>query len=139
MIRSRSLPFVLLIALCSALAAAQGPKGIAYVEAPERAAGVCVAGSPDKGFACARERCAEPGVPGNECLRRAWCYPAGWSVDMFLQDRNGIHWHEFTCGLPSRELAQALAKLKCEPTHAERYIECTPVRYFDPDGREIAP
>jgi len=71
MVRHRSLPFVLLVALCSALATAQGPKGIAYVEAPERAAGVCVAGSPDKGFACARERCAESGIPGNECLRRA--------------------------------------------------------------------
>ena len=139
MVRSYSLLVGLLLALGSTWVAAQGPKGIAYVEAPERSAGVCVAGSPEKGFACARNRCAESGVPGNECLRRAWCYPAGWSVVMFLQDRNGIHWHEFTCGLASQELAQALARLKCEPKHAATYIECTPVRYFDPDGREIAP
>jgi len=139
MVRSCALLVGLLLALGSTWVAAQGPKGIAYVEAPERSAGVCVAGSPEKGFACARNRCAESGVPGNECLRRAWCYPAGWSVDMFLQDRNGIHWHEFTCGLASQELAQALARLKCEPKHAAAYIECTPVRYFDPDGREIAP
>ena len=123
----------------SVLAVAAGPAGIAYVEAPEQAAATCVAGSPDRAFACAREKCAAEGVPARNCLRVTWCFPAGWSVDVFMQNRDGFHWHEFTCGLPSREHAERLAALHCDRVLAPELLECTPVRFFDPEGREFAP
>lgn len=123
----------------SVLAGASGPTGIAYVEAPEQAAATCVAGNPDRAFACAREKCAAEGVAARDCLRVAWCFPAGWSVDVFMQNRDGFHWHEFTCGLPSREHAERLAALQCDRALSPELLECTPVRFFDPDGRELPP
>lgn len=123
----------------TALAAASGPVGIAYVEAPERAAATCVAANPDRAFACAREKCVAEGVAGRDCLRVAWCFPAGWSVDVFMQNRDGFHWHEFTCGLGSREHAERLAALQCDRALAPELLECTAVRFFDPEGRELPP
>jgi hypothetical protein len=118
---------------------ADGPNGIAFVEAPERSGGYCVGKSPDQAFACAREKCAVDGVKPAECLRRAWCYPAGWTVDVFLQHKEGPHWHEYSCGWDSREAAVKAAGLKCDKALRPYLIDCTPVRFFDPDGNESRP
>ncbi|WP_333666622.1 hypothetical protein [Parvibaculum sp.] len=113
-----------------------GTGGIAFVQAPEQSSGVCAAGNPDKGFACAREKCTEGGAAAGDCLRVAWCYPAGWSVDVFMQHREGPHWHDYSCGWASREAALQAAKVKCDPAFAEALIECTAVMLWTPEGVE---
>ncbi len=117
--------------------AQQGPVGIAFAEAPEMASGVCTAGDPDAGFACARQKCVEGGAEAGDCLRVAWCYPSGWSVDVFMQHREGPHWHEYSCGWASREAALKAAEVRCDPSFNEYLIECTPVRLWDPQGSEL--
>lgn len=121
------------------LALADGPLGIAFVEAPERSGGYCVGRSPDQAFACARARCAVDGVQSSECQRRAWCYPAGWTVDVFLQHREGPHWHEYSCGWDSLESAKKAVGVKCDSQLRPYLIECAAVRYIDPEGTEQAP
>ena len=123
----------------SVVARADGPNGIAFVEAPERSGGHCVGKTPDQAFACARAKCAVDGVQATDCLRRAWCYPAGWSVDVFVQHREGPHWHEFSCGWDSREAAVRAAELKCDKAVRPYLIDCAAVRFFDPDGNESRP
>ena len=79
--------------LCVSTAAeAAGPTGIAFVYAPEMGSGVCTGGTPEKAFACAREKCIREGGNMPACKRIAWCFPARWSVDVFLQNADGFHW-----------------------------------------------
>lgn len=130
------------LALClaaSAPAGAEGPVGIAHAQAPERSSGTCTGSTPERAFACARERCAREGVRAGECRRVAWCYPALWSAEVFVQDANGAHWHEFSCGWPSRELAEQAARLRCDPAQRPGVQTCTTVRLFDPAGAELSP
>lgn len=126
----------ILLAVSCGVARAQGPVGIAFAEAPEMGSGVCVAGNPDAGFACAREKCMQGGAEARDCLRVAWCYPAGWSVDVFMQHREGPHWHEYSCGWASREAAEKAVQIKCGPPATEQLIECAAMRFWDPQGTE---
>lgn len=136
--RPRRPILVMAMAILAFPATAQdGPKGIAFVEAPEQSGGVCFAGNPDRGFACAREKCVEGGAEARDCLRVAWCYPAGWSVDVFMQHREGPHWHEYLCGWTSRAAAEKAAAIKCDRDLNDYLIECATVRIWDPDGNEI--
>jgi hypothetical protein len=132
--------FVAVLACATLLSAqivgAAGPTGIAFVEAPEMSFGVCAADNPDKAFACARERCVKGGAPTNACARRAWCYPSGWSVDVFMQHKEGPHWHQYSCGWPSLEAAKKAAEVLCDRELAPYLMECTPVRFFNPSGVE---
>jgi hypothetical protein len=118
-------------------AAQDGPVGIAFAQAPEQSFGYCVAGSPDAGLACARQKCVDGGAAASDCLRVAWCYPSGWSVDVFLQHREGPHWHEYSCGWASRELALKAAELKCDRTLNPHLIDCTAVQLWDPAGAGV--
>ena len=138
--RARLWPALAFLAPCLGPAPAlaqNGPVGIAFVEAPEQSSGVCSAGNPDKGFACARQKCVEGGAEQRDCLRVAWCYPAGWSVDVFKQHSEGPHWHEYSCGWGSREAAMKAAEVRCDPALHDYLIECAPVRLWDPDGTEL--
>ncbi len=119
-------------------AAQDGPVGIAFVQAPEQSQGVCVAGNLDRAFACARQKCVEGGAETRDCLRVAWCYPAGWSVDVFMQHREGLHWHDYSCGWASRETALKAADVKCDRALNPDLIECAAVQLWDPTGAEIA-
>ena len=128
---------VAMLALSSGASAQdQGPVGIAFVEAPEMSSGVCTAGNPDAGFACARAKCMESGAQARDCLRVAWCFPSGWSVDVFMQHREGPHWHEYSCGWQTREAAIKAAGVKCDPGLNEHLIECSAVRVWNPQGAE---
>ena len=85
----------MMVLMTSVMASAQdGPIGIAFAEAPEQSSGVCTGQSTDKTLACAREKCVEGGAMAQDCLRVKWCYPAGWSADLFVQHQEGLHWHE---------------------------------------------
>lgn len=93
---------------------AQDIKGVAFVSAPEQSSGVCFADNADKGFQCVRSKCAYDETPRSECLRVKWCYPAGWSADIFLQNKEGLHWHHYLCVWSSRGEVEAAVKLICE-------------------------
>ncbi len=69
----------------------------------------------------------------------AWCFPARWSVDVFLQNADGFHWHEFNCGLDSRETATKVAAVQCDRKTRPYLRECMVTRFFDPDGKQIEP
>jgi hypothetical protein len=137
---------VILLAAASCLAAvapatdaAEGPVGIAYVAAPEQSSGVCVAGNADKAFACARAKCTAGGALARDCLRIAWCFPSGWSTDVFLQNQDGFHWHEFSCGWHSKEMALRAARLRCDRSLSPQLLECMTVGVYDPDGKSETP
>lgn len=119
-------------------AAQDGPVGIAFVQAPEQSSGVCVAGNPDRAFACARQACVEGGADARDCLRVAWCYPSGWSVDVFMQHREGAHWHAYSCGWGSREAALKAAGIKCDKALNPQLIACAAVQIWDPAGAATA-
>jgi hypothetical protein len=125
------------LGVLSPAAAQDGPVGIAFVEAPEQSGGVCTGGNLDRAFACARQKCVDGGAEARDCLRVAWCYPAGWSVDVFMQHREGPHWHSYSCGWGTREAAVRAAALTCDKINNPDLIECTPVRIWNPDGREV--
>lgn len=120
------------------LAEEQGPVGIAFVEAPEQGGGVCTGRDPETAFTCAREKCvSESGAAEEDCLSRTWCFPAGWSVDVFVQHEEGPHWHEVLCGLDSRETAMAVAADLCDKGRRPYLMECAAAQLYDPDGNTV--
>jgi len=119
-------------------AAAEGQVGVAFVQSPELSTGHCFNSNTDKAFACARSACAIEGIAEAECLRVKWCYPAGWSADVFVQHKDGAHWHQFLCGWNARDDLEAAVKLLCEGSQKEWLIECTMVGLWNSDGKWIA-
>lgn len=111
--------------------------GIAFAYAPEQGAGHCVAGTPEKAMACARQKCVESGdaLP-QDCARIAWCFPAGWSVSIGLQHKEGIHWAEVSCGWPSKEAAVKAGKLRCDVQDKAMIQNCHVGTVIDPNGKE---
>ena len=100
--------------------------GIAFVQAPEQSSATCFSDNLSKAFNCAKKKCAKrDGVSPRDCLRQAWCYPSLWSADLFLQHREGPHWHEVLCGWSSRDDLLAAAKLRCEGSARADLAECT--------------
>lgn len=107
--------------------AQDGPKGVAFVEAPEQSSGMCFGDNPDEAFDCARKICTSNGTAQSDCLRVKWCYPSGWSADIFLQHKEGLHWHEYLCGWQTREDLETAIKIMCEGSLGEDLIECAVV------------
>ena len=114
--------------------AQEGPVGIAIVQAPEQATGIATGPNMETAFDDAIAQCVDGGALAEDCLRTNWCAPAGWTVDVFVQHQEGVHWHEFVCGLPSRAAAQAAALHVCDPFERDYLIECTAVQLYDPSG-----
>lgn len=125
--------FTLLVFWVPAVAQ-NGPVGIAFVQAPEQGGGVATGAAMEKAFAKATAQCMESGAVEADCLKTNWCFPAGWSVDIFVQHREGPHWHEVLCGLPSRAAAEATAVHVCDRSARDYLIECAAVQYYDPQG-----
>ena len=90
--------------------------------------------SPGEAFAEARAQCMESGALEEDCLRTNWCFPAGWSADVFVQHREGPHWHEIVCGLPTRSIAETVARQICERAERPDLIECALVQIYDDTG-----
>ena len=122
--------------LLIAPAAADDILGIAFVQAVEQSTGMCFATNPDKAFKCAREKCMSNGTSRGDCQRVKWCYAANWSADLFVQHREGIHWHEFLCGWGSKNDLIAAAKVHCEGENREFLIECSIVGAWNGAGKE---
>jgi hypothetical protein len=124
----------LLLAMPTTMATAQdGLRGIAFVEAVEQSSGMCFADNLDKAFACAKEKCSERASP-KDCLRVKWCYPALWSADLFVQHKDGPHWHELLCGWNTREDLQSAIDIACKGSRRDQLIECDAVQIWDGKG-----
>ena len=117
------------------LAQADGPPGIAFVQAPEQASGMAMAQTPQQGFAAAIQQCVDGGAYPEDCIPTNWCQPAGWSIDLFVMHNAGNHWHEVVCGLPNREVAQSVSAALCNAQDRPWIIECDLVQVYDPDGQ----
>lgn len=111
-------------------------QGIAFAEAPEQSSGVCTGDNPIEALKCARDKCAEGGAEPSDCLRVKWCYPAGWSADIFLQHQEGPHWHEYLCGWDSKDAVIKAAEIACDRSRRAYLIECAAVRFWSPEGVE---
>ena len=133
---ARRLHLLILPSLLLALPAAaqDAPKGIAFVQAPEQGSGVCVGSTPEEGFSCAVAQCMESGAADEDCIRTNWCQPTGWSVDIFVQHQEGLHWHEVICGLPTEAVARKAAEAACDPKERDYVTECSMVQMYDPEG-----
>ncbi len=112
-------------------------KGIAFAQAPEQSVGFCTGINAVNTLNCARARCAAGGAPASQCLRQTWCYPGGWSADIFVQIAEGPHFHEFVCGMQTRAAAVAAVKVKCDIAIRPNQLECKAVRFFDEAGTEF--
>jgi hypothetical protein len=130
-------PILLAFALTLPSAALAQLMGIAFVEAPEQGSGLAMAALPEEAFEQATQACMETGALAEDCYAVTWCFPAGWSIDLFQQHREGPHWHAFHCGLPDRETALAVAATICEAGLKGYLIECAPVRLIDPEGTQF--
>jgi len=128
---------IITLFLFAGIANADSLRGVAFVSAPEQSFGMCFADNADTAFNCARSQCTENGTAKSDCLRVRWCYPAGWSVDLFLQHKEGPHWHQYLCGWNSREDAEAAANLVCNGSQKEWLIECAIVNLWNPDGIQV--
>jgi hypothetical protein len=136
--KSLAAALIVLAFLCGAAQAQDGPMGIAFVQAPEQGAGTCIANNPDRGFACAKEKCVAAGAPASECLRVQWCYPHMWAADVFVQNQEGVHWHEYLCGWDSRETLEAAVAVKCDRTLRAYLLECSVVEMWSDLGEAVA-
>jgi hypothetical protein len=118
----------------SNIAEAQTVKGIAIVQAPEQGGGVCLAETPEKGFACAIKKCAVNGIRAQDCIKIQWCHNAGWTVDVFLQHNEGVHWHEASCGWATKTAAEKAAALMCDQKERQYVVGCILIQIYDPNG-----
>ncbi|MEO0547719.1 MAG: hypothetical protein AAF035_12315 [Pseudomonadota bacterium] len=125
----------LLTAALPAPSTAQERMGIAFVQAPEQSTGLCVAATAEQAFACATKKCTDGGALAADCLRTNWCFPAGWSVDVFLQHNEGVHWHEVSCGWATKSAALTAAKVICDPQERQYVVDCTVTGLYDPQGQ----
>ena len=135
---TRILPALYFVCLATALfiqaAHAQSTKGIAIVQAPEQGGGVCVAETAERGFACAVKKCAVNGIRAQDCIKTQWCHNAGWTVDVFLQHNEGVHWHETSCGWATKTAAEKAAVVICDQKERQYVVGCRLVQIYDPNG-----
>jgi hypothetical protein len=108
--------------------------GIAIVQAPEQSFGICAGENAAKAFACAKKQCAAGGAAQEDCLEMAYC-DYGWTVDVFMQSKEGNHWHEYHCGWKTRAEAEAAGKLACNKKRMKELTECTAVQIYDPEAK----
>lgn len=130
----RSSAILTLLLLALPLPASAQRLGIAFVQAPEQSYGVATGATATEAFDAAVAQCVEGGALAEDCLQTNWCFPAGWSIDVFAQHQEGLHWHETLCGLPSKETATEVAETLCNRSARPYLIECSLVQIYDPEG-----
>ena len=133
---------IILCALAMAtpgLAQEGGRKAIAYVQAPEMSSGLCAEKDTASAINCAVKQCVDGGGTAEDCQVNATCFPGGWSVDIFMMADGGPHWHQFSCGWQSKELAIKAADLACSTAKADNLVECSAVQLIDEEGKVTEP
>ena len=116
-----------------------GRKAIAYVQAPEMSTGLCAATDTASAIDCAMKQCIDGGGTEEDCQVNATCYPGNWSVDVFMMADGGPHWHQFSCGWQTKELALKAAELACSNAKGDNLVECSAVQLIDEDGTVTEP
>ena len=134
MIRSVIMAALLAAPLATPLAAQDGPRAIALVQAPEQSGGLGLGATIQEAITDGIAQCIDGGAYPGDCYVTAACDPMFWSIDIFAQHQAGNHWHESACGLPSREVAEAVAAEICNRELRPELIECALVQVWDPDG-----
>ncbi|MBL0374812.1 hypothetical protein JJB09_22625 [Rhizobium sp. KVB221] len=109
-------------------------EGIAIVQAPEQSFGICKGPTAKEAFACARKQCVKGGAAPDDCLEMAYC-AYGWTVDVFMQSKEGNHWHEYHCGWKTHKEAEAAGKLACNKQRMLELMECSVVQIYDPTAK----
>jgi hypothetical protein len=110
-------------------------KGMAVSQAPEAGLGICIGPDAAATMQCAQEACMTESSLGElDCAVNLWCYPHAFVADIFMQHREGIHWHEILCGQNDREILDRLIATTCDRDYL---IECGAVRIWDHDGNEV--
>ena len=110
---------------------------IAFSQAPEMSSGTCVGKTIRKALDCAKKQCVDGGGTAEDCLETAACFPAGWTIDIAAQQKDGPHWHEIHCGFDSKETALQAAKAICNPKLREDLTECSVVTIYNEEGESI--
>ncbi|WP_105371872.1 hypothetical protein [Neorhizobium huautlense] len=118
---------------------AQARNAIAFSQAPEMSSGTCVGKSIRKALDCAKKQCVDGGGTAEDCLETTACFPAGWSIDIFVQQKDGPHWHEVHCGFDSKETALQASKSVCDRKRRKDLIECSVVTIYNEDGKALEP
>jgi len=108
--------------------------GIAIVQAPEQSFGICAGKNAKAAFDCAKKACVKGGAAIGDCLEMTYC-DHSWTVDVFMQSKEGNHWHEYRCGWKTRKEAEAAGKLACNKDRMKELMECSAVQYYDPTGK----
>ncbi len=120
-------------------AVAEGRGAVGFSQAPEMSSGVCFASSIRKALDCARKKCIKDGGTAEDCIETTACFPAGWSIDIFAQSKEGPHWHETFCGFDSKEAAIQASKSICNTKRRKDLMECSLVTIYDEDGKKFEP
>lgn len=121
------------------ITSAQARNAIAFSQAPEMSSGTCVGKSIRKALDCAKKQCVDGGGTAEDCLETTACFPAGWSIDIFVQQKDGPHWHEVHCGFDSKETALQASKSVCDRKRRKDLIECSVVTIYNEDGKALEP
>lgn len=127
-------PALVVLCLPAAALAQDHPPGIAFAQAPEQSLGVAVGSDPAATIAAAVADCVAGGALAADCIPTNWCQPAGWSVDVFVQHVEGLHWHEVVCGLPGEAVALSVAAALCDRDDRPWIAHCDLVQVHDPQG-----
>jgi hypothetical protein len=137
----RRLVTILCVTLSAVAVQAQesGRKAIAYVQAPEMSSGLCVEKDTASAIDCAMKQCIEGGGTAEACEINATCSPGNWSIDIFMMADGGPHWHQFSCGWQTKELAIKAADLACSNAAEDGLVECSAVQLIDEDGKITEP
>ncbi|KQW30831.1 hypothetical protein ASE36_00565 [Rhizobium sp. Root274] len=132
---------ILCATLISTTGSAQegGRKAIAFVQAPEMSAGQCVGKDTASAIDCAMKQCIDGGGTAEDCQVDATCFPGNWSVDIFMMADGGPHWHQYSCGWQTKELAIKAADLACSTAQKDGLVECSAVQLVDEDGKVTEP
>ena len=130
---------VMIAASSMSFSAYAARKGVAFAQAPEQSTGLCFGSNTVNTLNCARAKCAAGGAAASDCLRQTWCFPGGWSADIFLQVSEGPHFHEFICGMETRAAAESLVTIKCDKTIRPNLTECSVVKFYNEQGAEFPP
>ena len=77
---------------------------------------------------------AAGGAREADCLEMTYC-DHGWTVDVFMQAKEGNHWHEYHCGWKTRAEAEAAGKLACNAERMKELTECAAVQIYNPEAR----
>lgn len=92
----------------------------------------------EQAISCAVSKCIKAGGNETYCIIMTWCGDARWSMELFLQSKQGPHWNEFVCGLESKAEVRSVEAAICK-SRQKQFDACMTSRMIDPSGKEHDP